>query len=387
MDEKSFAPNFPGELVTTVHRFKAFVPNPLPPDLALSDTVRQADEEALLALGELRAIIPALPNPKLITEPFLRREAVLSSKIEGTNTELEGLYLFETLHHDQPSTPEDDPAQADAREVSNYVDALQLGLELIQEWPICGKVLKECHATLLHGVDRHRGAYKGPGEYRKVQAFIGSVPQTARFVPPPEDRVESLMSGLEKYINSNSGLPTLVDLALIHYQFEAIHPFSDGNGRVGRLLILLQLISKKVLPGPLLYLSAYFERFKDEYVRLLWEVSRQGAWEQWIVFFLQGIIEESRDACERARNLLALRESLRADFQKTASAAKSLALVDALFNWPVVTAASAKRLIGLTHQGAQNNIDRLVAKGILVEVTGKDRGRMYVARPIIQLMS
>lgn len=387
MDPKDFAPDFPGKLVTTVHRFPAFVPDSLPPRFACDLEVQGLNEEALLALGELRAIIPALPNPKLITEPFLRREAVLSSQIEGTNTELEGLYLFETAKPSNPTSPEEKEVYDDAKEVANYVKALELAIELVKTLPLCNQVLKKSHSALLSGVVHDRGAYKNPGEFRKLQAYIGADLATARYVAPPEDQVEQLMHDLEKNIHQRSGLPTLVEIAFTHYQFEAIHPFSDGNGRVGRLLILLLLIERHVLPGPLLYLSAYFNRNKDEYVQRLWQVSRAGAWKEWAMFFLNGVIEESRDACERARRILALREQYRSTLQQDGNAAKSLALVDSLFDWPVITAGGAKTLLGLSHQGAQNNIDRLVGKGILVEATGKERGRMYVARPIIRIMS
>lgn len=386
MHQKQFARGFPGKLVPTEHRSDAFVPDPLPPRLERDLETDELNERALLALGELRAIIPSLPNPELITVPFLRREAVLSSKIEGTKTELEGLYLFETAKPSKP-TEVNRAEYEDARDVANYVIALEHGMEAIKRLPVCNRVLRECHERLMQGVDHERGAYASPGRFRNTLAYIGSDLTTARYVAPPHDQIDGLMHALETYVNSKYALPTLVVIALIHYQFEAIHPFADGNGRVGRVLISLLLIWRGVLPGPLLYLSAYLNRNKDEYVQRLWEVSRSGDWMGWIRFFLQGVIEEAGDASKRSRELLNLREHYRQFLQRDRSAAISLALLDQLFQWPVISASRAKEVLKMTHQGAQNHIDRLVAKGILVEATGRGRNRMYLARPIVKIVS
>ncbi|HEX6984350.1 MAG TPA: Fic family protein [Planctomycetaceae bacterium] len=348
-------------------------------------SLREAGERALLALGELRAIIPSLPNPRLITEPFLRREAVLSSRIEGTHTELEGLYLYEAARSDQPDMTED---EKDAREVSNYVVALHYGIARLQELPICNRLLKEMHERLLANVADDRGRYKGPGKFRQAQAYIGSQDiLAARYVAPPPEEVDRLMGELERYVNAESTLPTLIRIALVHYQFEAIHPFADGNGRVGRLLISLMLAATGLLPQPLLYLSAYFERNKTEYVQRMWEISRSGAWEPWLAFFLRGVDVEAQDATGRARSLLALREQYRNRLQSDKAASSLLTLIDRLFEWPVLSVNDARDRLGMSYEGARKNVDKLVEHGILVEVTGNYRNRLYLARPITALMS
>jgi Fic family protein len=244
------------------------------------------------------------------------------------------------------------------------------------------------HEILLSGVHREGGLYKAPGEFRLGQAFIGRNEITsARYVAPPQDRVEKLMGSLEAYIDSESPFPALVNASLLHYQFEAIHPFSDGNGRIGRALISLYLCAAGILPEPLLYRSAYFERNKKRYVNNLWEISRSGAWKEWLLFFLNGVKHEAKDAVDRSRKLIALREQYRNDLQPDGGAASLIKLVDELFQWPVLTTRSAQKILGMTYQGAKNNIDKLCERKIIVEVTGNDRYRLYLARPIIALIS
>lgn len=389
MQASDFEKKFPGKLVPTVLGSKAFLPDRLPPTTYRpSRAVRKLHDQALLCIGELRAIIPSLPNPELISRPFLRREAVLSSKIEGTHTEIEGLYLFETTKSDTPASEDSTEERKDAREVSNYVEALKFGIKQLETIPICNRLLKDMHRILLENVHHDRGLYKTPGEFRQIQAFIGSEEiHSARYVAPPAESVEDLMKSIEKYLNEDDDLPTLVGIAMVHYQFEAIHPFSDGNGRLGRLLIILMLIAKNLLPEPLLYISAYFERNKSTYVANLWQVSRCGAWEEWVTFFLTGVCEEAKDATKRAKKLLGLRESYRSQFQTDGCAANLLSLMDHLFEWPVTDVKRAKEFLNMTHQGASNNILALEQKGILREVTGNVRNRLWVARPIVDLMS
>jgi len=385
MDSTSFTIDSPGTLVPTPFGCEAFVPNALPPQMPVDRELRLADERALLSLGELRAIIPSLPNPALITTPFLRREAVLSSKIEGTKTELEGLFLFETTHR-KPTA--DRKTGSDAKEVVNYVVALKYGLEALKELPVCNRILKGSHAHLMEGIRDERGRDKLPGKFRKSQAYVGTDDiLTARYVAPPFQKVEELMGDLEIFINSkNDNLPTLVRIALIHYQFEAIHPFSDGNGRVGRLLISLLLAATGILSQPLLYLSAYFERNREEYNRLLWEVSRSGAWREWLTFFLDGVDQESRDAAARARNILQLREEYRTRAQAEGTPAM-VRLAESLFSWPILTSKSAKTILGITSAGILKIISRMEKMGLITEVTGFKRNRIYVAKEIMHLMS
>lgn len=386
MDRKAFTKRSPGRLLDTPLGTCAFLPDKPPTRLSLPLAVSKVNEEALLALGELRAVIPGLPNPSLLTQPFMRREAVLSSKIEGTRTELEQLYLFETEEKTGAATG---AAADDAREVYNYVRALEHGLRSLTQMPICNRLIKEMHGILLEGVSQGRGQYKSPGAFRQAQAYVGSSDiLAARYVAPPAASVEPLMGQLERFVNDEKvPLPTLVKIAIIHYQFEAIHPFADGNGRVGRLLISLLLSERRILSEPLLYLSAYFERNKTEYVLHLWEISRDGRWDEWILFFLRGVASESADATNRAKTLLALREKYRGDLQKAKGTSSLLALADKLFDWPVIDVSDAARALGMTYKGAQKNIEKLVARGMLDELIGRARTKLYVAKQIIRLLS
>jgi Fic family protein len=384
MKATDFTDGFPGTIEPISGGAVAFHPNPLPPGLQLGRAIREANDFALLALGELRAAIPSLPNPDLITKPFLRREAVLSSRIEGTYTELEQLCLFEV---DSGKQRRDNLSEADqdAREVLNYVEALEYGLAQLDGLPICNRLMKSMHARLLDGV---RGTDNRPGEFRNVQNLIGRDRdfRKARFVPPPAVAVEKCMRDLETYINNpDDSFPVLVRIALVHYQLEAIHPFRDGNGRVGRLLISLLLAAYGILPQPLLYLSAYFERNRDRYVEHLWQVSRRGAWNEWVLFFLEGVKTEAEDASRRARRLLDLQDKYRAAAQSRGSGAL-VTLVDCLFDSPMITVPIAMKLLKMTYNGARGNIDKLCEDGILVGSTSRKRNRIYTAFEIIKVL-
>ena len=351
--------------------------------------IRDECELAMLSLGRLSAIVPNLPNPELLTEPFMRREAVLSSKIEETKTDVGQLYLFETEEKKGIGSTLDEEDSGDAREVFNYVVALQCGFDSLAKMPICNRLLREMHRKLMDGISDGRGKYKSPGEFRDRQAYIGSGSiETARYVAPAATNVPALMGQLERYINANQkALPTLVKIALVHYQFEAIHPFHDGNGRLGRLLVSLLLASTKILEQPLLYLSAFLARHKDEYVSMLWEVSRCGAWKQWVAFFLRGVIEESVDAIRRARALMELREQYRERLQGQRHAGTShLSLVDFLFHWPVVTVSDVAEKLAMSYQGAVKNIEKLKGLKILQELPGRQRNKLYVATELIKIL-
>jgi Fic family protein len=387
MNANQFSKRAPGRIIKTLGGICAFVPNPLPTTVDFLGDVRDETEGAMFSLGKLSSIIPALPNPELLTEPFMRREAVLSSKIEGTKTDVGQLYLFEA--EEKIGTRRDKDELGDAREVFNYVVALQRGLEELKTMPVCNRLLRDMHRLLLDRVADERGVNKYPGEFRDQQAYIGSGDiQNARYVAPPASEVVSLMGNLEQYINNDQRtLPTLVKISLIHYQFEAIHPFHDGNGRLGRLLISILLASLGILEQPLLYLSAYFERHRDQYVQNLWEVSRAGAWKQWVSFFLRGIIDESEDAISRARRLMALREQYRQRLQRPKQAgASSLGLVDFLFHWPIVSVPEVAERLGMSYPGAQKNVEKLISLGMLEEITGRQRNRLYIAREVIKVL-
>jgi Fic family protein len=392
VNASDFNDGHPGRLVPSKNGILCFLPDSLPTNLRLDHSIRLADERANRAIGRLQTLIPTLPNPVLITTPFMRREAVLSSKIEGTRTELAGLFLFEELRcaGEDDSSAHIVAAESDAKEVFNYVVAQSTGYRMIKDIPIGMRVLCDMHEKLMDGIPGHKGFDKAPGRYRKTQAFIGPTDDIheARYVAPPASEVERLMGDLEKFIHAPNDISSLATIALIHYQFEAIHPFFDGNGRLGRLLISLLLATKSILEEPILYLSAFFQRHKDEYVRLLLRVSTHGEWQQWVAFFLTGVEEVADDAVQRAASILKLREEYRSQFQKKhATAGKLLELLDGLFRWPLTSVKRAMDSLEMTHQGATKHIQNLVRAGIIEEVTGNKRNRLYMAKEIVELIS
>jgi Fic family protein len=320
-----------------------------------------------------------LPNPHLLIAPFVRREAVLSSRIEGTQAGFSDLIFFE-------AAPSAKPPIEDVKEVANYVSALEHGLARLKDLPVSLRLIRETHERLMHGV---RGASMTPGEFRRSQNWIGPPGCTladAAFVPPPVAEMTQALSDFEKYLHEPPVLPPLVRLALIHYQFEAIHPFVDGNGRIGRLLITLLLCVEGLLPQPLLYLSAFFERHRQEYYRLLMAVSQSGSWTPWIAYFLRGIAEKSSDAVKRANLLLSLRQRYREKMQSARSSALLLQMVDDLFSTPALDVSSASKRLNVTPRAAQLNVDKLIKSGILKEATGRRRNRIFVAAEIIDII-
>lgn len=379
MDRADFSDDCPGRLVPTIGDGWAFVPHPLPPaiswDQALVGAVSRAERE----LGRLDTAGALLPNPHLLISPYLYREAVLSSRIEGTQTLLPDLLMFDVQPEDvERRTP-------DVREVKNYVHALEHGFARLDELPLSLRLIRELHEKLMTGV---HGRDRTPGEFRRVQNMIGSPEcrstQDARFMPPPPPEMLRALDDFEVYLHGRSELPPLVNLALIHYQFEAIHPFRDGNGRVGRLLISLWLGAQKLLSQPLLYLSAYFEHHRGEYYDRLLGVSLDNKWTEWIRFFLEGVSEQAADAVERSGKLLALRESFRKRLQVSGGSTRTLELADRLFKSPYMTASFAERLLGVSFPGAKGIIDKLVDAKILVEVTGQARNRVYAAEEVLR---
>ena len=285
MRREDFTSDAPGGIIQSTLGYEAFIPNVLPPELPLTWPLVRAMSDADRAVSELAGVARNLPNPHLLINPFLRREAVLSSRIEGTQASLSDLFVFEASERSEAP-------QSDVEEVVNYIHALEYGLYVIRQGRrISLALLKEMHELLLKGV---RGQDKSPGQFRTKQNWIAEGSrrlENARFVPPPVPQMYDALDALERYIQSPSDLPPLIRLALVHYQFETIHPFEDGNGRIGRLLITLLLCAEGLLPEPLLYLSAYFERHRDEYVDRLLGVSQSNEWEDWITFFLTGIAE------------------------------------------------------------------------------------------------
>ncbi len=377
MDIALFQNSPSGRLVRAVDGYWAFVPNPLPPQLDWDNPLVSLVSPADLALGTLSGLGEALPNPHLLIYPFIRREAVLSSRIEGTQSSLSDLLLFEATRVEK---------QRDVREVQNYVLAVEYGLKRLSELPLSLRLIRELHGILMKGV---RGERATPGEFRESQNWIG-VPgaslNDAVFVPPPVTEMQENLGQLEKFVNADIDLPPLVELALIHYQFEAIHPFLDGNGRIGRLLITFFLCQRGILTKPLLYLSAFFERHRQEYYQYLLEVSQRGAWRQWIDFFLRAVVEQSGDAVQRARRLLDLhlnyyQISLAKHLPPTAGQ-----LVELIFMRPVLNARVAQEHLKVTFPAAQRAINALEEEGILAEITGGKRNKAYAAKEILKIL-
>jgi len=363
----------------------AFVPHPLPPnvppDWELTRTLSEADR----ALSQLAGLGRTMPNPHLLIGPFVRREAVLSSRIEGTRAGITDLYAYEAGQLPLPGM-EAPPPESEVREVLNYVNALEYGLERVKTLPVSLRLIQELHRELMVGV---RGEHATPGEFRRSQNWIGPPGCTLReatFVPPPVPEMHEALHALETYLHRADVYPPLVRLALVHYQFEAIHPFVDGNGRIGRLIISLMLVEWDLLPLPLLYLSAYFHRHRQEYYDLLLRVSERGAWRDWLLFFLRGVADQAKDAATRARKLQDLREDWHRRLAQARTSALALRLADALFQTPVLTIPQAQRLLGVTYPGAQRNVEKLVQVGILQLVGGTSYGKTYTAPELLDMV-
>lgn len=352
---------------------RAFIPTPLPPvpPLDLTGQRQKRLEAALLACGRLDGIAAMLPDPDLFLYTYVRREAVLSSQIEGTQSSLSDLLLFEL--EDVPGVPLDDVV-----EVSNYVAALEHGLTRLRGgFPLSNRLIREVHEKLLA---RGRGADKQPGEFRRSQNWIGGTrPGNALFVPPPPNLVEACMAQLEVFLHADDdGLPTLARAALAHVQFETIHPFLDGNGRVGRLLIALILFESNVLRQPLLYLSLFFKQHREEYYRLLGLVRTSGDWESWLDFFLDGVAQTAGQAVETAHRLLALFRDDAARVQDLGRAAASaLRVFDALRARPLSSIGTIVERTGAAYPTVARAVESLETLGIVREVTGRKRERVF----------
>ena len=380
MRREDFGPSAPGRLVISMGNLLTFVPTPLPPPLEFPIPFVNLLSDADRGLGELAGVGRMLPNPHLFIQPFLRREAVLSSRIEGTIASLQDLFVFEETNAPARET-------GDVREVYNYVSALEYALQRLSTLPVSLRLIREVHAILMRDV---RGGDEHAGEFRRMQNFIGRRGygiDAAIYVPPPVAELNEALYAFERFITSAQELPILIQLALIHYQFEAIHPFVDGNGRIGRLLIPLLLCERGVLPQALLYLSDYLERNRAEYFRRLLDVSLQGAWLEWIEFFLRGVVHQSRSTIDRSNALLRLWQHYRQVLQSEAVTARSFQLLDALFERPTITIARAAELLGVTRRAAQLIVERFERLGLLEEVTGQQRNRVYLARPIYDVLN
>lgn len=359
----------------------AFVPKPLPPELTFDAELVNALSEADRAVGELAGLGRTMRNPNLLIQPFMRREAVLSSRIEGTQTGIDELYAYEVQQ--LPMFGADSARrESDAREVLNYVRAMEYGVKRLNALPVSLRLIRELHERLMQGV---RGERATPGEFRRSQNWIGSrdcALSEAAFVPPPVPEMHAALDDFEKYLHTQTTTPPLIRLALIHYQFEAIHPFLDGNGRIGRLLISLLLIDWKLLPLPLLYLSAYFERQRDSYYDLLLAVSERGAWHDWLLFFLRGVTDQSRDALERAKQLQNIQTRWHQQLAQARNSALLLRLADNLFERPILSIPDAQRTLDVTYRSARNAVQKLVEAGILTPRDGSTYAKTFLARDI-----
>lgn len=367
---------------TAGEKAEAFVPPRLPPIPAVRmDGLYRRLESANRALGRLDGVTSILPDTPLFLYMYVRKEAVLSSQIEGTQSSLSDLLLFES--EEAPGVPLDD-----VQEVSNYVAAMNHGLTRIREgFPISLRLVREIHDILL---SKGRGNTKQPGEFRRSQNWIGGTrPGNALFVPPPPEQVLDLMSDLEACIHADTPeIPTLIKAGLVHVQFETIHPFLDGNGRLGRLLITFLLCTQGIVREPILYLSLYFKTHRQQYYDLLQQVREHGDWEVWLEFFLEGITETSLQAAEAAREILGLFEADRHRIESLGRpAASALRVHQLLQQTPLVGIPDASQKLGISAPTITKSIQHLEDLGIVGEVTGKQRGRMYVYTDYLSILS
>ncbi len=379
MNPIDFTADSPGKLVPIPEGAQAFVPDALPASIPLDTESVQILAEASQALGLLQGLVQSLPSPQILVRPFVRREAELSSRIEGTYANQEELVLFE-LDRD---TAADKP---DVREVWNYVAAFEYGLKRLQELPVSLRLIRELHSKLMKGV---RGGDRRPGEFRTCQNYIGRKGQpitNARYVPPPPSEVPACLDAFEKAIHAESKQPFLVSLALIHYQFEAIHPFEDGNGRIGRLLLPLLLVEKGILSHPLIQLSAYFEQHRGEYYDHLLQISQSGKWQPWVAFFLRAVHQESNEAARRTRAILDLRTQYRNKMEAAGASAHALKIVDDLFVTPAVTVTGVAKRLRVTYPTAELLVRKLVRANILSADKTRRRNRIFHASEILNLV-
>ena len=371
-----------GRYVQQPARFRAFIPSPLPPEppIAVSPEMQVLLSKADRALGRLDGSIQTLPHPDLFVFMYVRKEAVLSSQIEGTQSSIQDVLAAEAqiLSPDRPK---------DVDEVVNYVRAMNYGLKRLEELPVSVRLIREIHAELLKGV---RGQNLTPGDIRTSQNWIGPVGcslNEATFVPPPPHEVAKHLGDLEIFLHSDIQLPMLVRIGLAHVQFETIHPFLDGNGRVGRLLIAFLLCEQEILLKPVLYLSHYFKQHRQQYYDHLQAVRDRGSWEEWIIFFLQGVIEVSKQATETARRILMLRETHRSTITERfgRAAGNGHRVLEYLYEHPILSTNEVRDLIGTTYAAANELVGKFVSNGILREITGQARNRKFMYQSYIDL--
>lgn len=371
-----------GKYIDTGVGYKSFVPNILPPDPPIK---MDAEMQSLLSmadrkLGRLDGITEILPNPDLFVAMYVKKEALISSQIEGTQAS-----LVDILDADNAESIE---KNNDIADVVNYVAAMDYGLKRLKTLPISLRLIREIHAKLIKGV---RGSTKNPGEFRKTQNWIGPkgcTLQTASFVPPSVPNMIESMGDLEKFIHNDDFIPPLLKIAMIHAQFETIHPFLDGNGRMGRLLITFWLCEQKILSQPLLYLSYYFKKNRTEYYDRLMDVRFKGAWEEWIKFFLKGVAEVSDEATQTAKKILALKEDISHKIASENIGNNAQRLLDYLFYTPVITRSDIVEKFGITNPTAGDLIESFCKTGVLQDVTpDKKRYKKFSFRNYIEIIT
>lgn len=381
MDPKDFRNLTSGKCLKTTRGYWAFIPNPLPPQIRYDTNLSRLLSEADRLLGELSGTGRLLPNPYLLISPYIRREAVSSSRIEGTQASLSDLLIYEAAEMPHPKVP-------DVLEVRNYVRAMEYGMKRVFELPISTRLICEIHAILLKGV---RGRHMTPGELRRSQNWIGPAGcslNEATFVPPPEEEMKEALSLWEKYLHSDPGEPPLIQCALMHYQFEAIHPFLDGNGRMGRLLITFFLCERGYLTQPLLYLSEFFDKYRDEYYSRLLAVSQSGDWIGWIAFFLRGIANQAEEAALDAKRIFELHSEYREALMKTRKIPESAhRLLEEIFENPFINISRLSKKWSVPYNSVKRGVSRLVRIGILKELDQKKRNKIYYAPKLLGLLT
>ncbi|MBT3258602.1 MAG: Fic family protein [Deltaproteobacteria bacterium] len=372
-----------GRYIKQLEGYSAFIPQPLPPTppVRMDAEIIRLLSDADRALGRLDGVATVLPNPDLFVAMYVKQEAVFSSQIEGTQSTLE-----DVLEYEAGSGKEQRPR--DVEEVVNYVAAMNMGLERLKELSLSLRLIREIHEVLLRGV---RGGERTPGEFRRTQNWVGPANCTlldAEYVPPPPHHMKEGLSNLEKFLHDRSALPVLIHCALAHAQFETIHPFLDGNGRMGRLLITFLLCERHILNRPLLYLSYYLKAHRAEYYDRLMAIRNGGDWEGWVKFFLRGVYEVSQASTETARAILHLREDHRQLItEKLSNSVNGLRLLDRLFEIPLITIRVASEYMGVSYVTASSVIQNMEEMGILKEITGQKRNKVFRYEPYMKLFS
>ncbi len=383
MDIGKFKNSTAGKILRTDKDYYAFVPNTLPPEINYTKELVNLISEATLQLGNLNGVGTMLPNPNLLIVPYVRREAVLSSRIEGTQTSLSELFYFEAQRKEEQKK---EARRTDVLEVLNYVKAMDYGIKRLKELPLSLRLIREIHGILMKDV---RGKHLTPGQFRRSQNWIGPAGcalNEATFVPPPVNEMNQALNDFEKFLHERTSFSGLVQCALMHYQFEVIHPFLDGNGRVGRLLITLFLCEREYLTYPMLYLSAFFEKYRREYYEGFMLVSQKGNWEEWLKFFLRGVVIQSKDAVKNSRAILNLLEVYRKRIRQQKVSSYAPELLDEIFKNPYISIPRAAGTLKTSYHTAKASAEQLVEAKILFEITDKLRGKVYCAQELLDLL-